>query len=288
MAESIIAFGTVINNLDPAGAGRIKVRVSGDDMHNTDAQLLWAVPALPKMIHIIPKIGETVIIIYRDLGNEGSQRLYIGPIISQPQYMYKDAPMENAMRLMSGSMVGGDKNPLNNDNALGTLPEDEDIAILGRKDSDIILKDNDIRIRCGVKKTNDRDKREFQFNSVHPAFIKLKHYAGDEKPEGDYQSVATIVADKINLIGTNSRDIYKVDSREELISEEELARFVKEAHQLPFGDKLVEFLKIFILAFQSHTHRWVGAGMTPCKDFTYKALADYNLDSILSTTTRIN
>lgn len=288
MVDSIIRFGKVVNNYDPLGAGRIKVRVSGDDLHNADSQLLWVVPLLPKMIHIIPKIDETVIIINRDLGNEGSQRFYLGPIISQPQFMYEDIPMENALKLMSGSMIGGDQNPLYKDNAMGTLPNDADIAFLGRKDSDIILKDNDVRIRCGVKKTNEKDKRDFVFNDITPAFIKLKHYTEKDKPMGDYKSVATIVADKINLVGTNSRDPFKVDSRTDLMAEEEVARFVKEAHQLPFGDKLIEFLKIFITAFQSHTHPWVGAGMTPCKDFTYKALADYNLESILSTTVRIN
>ena len=288
MDESNIKFGQVIDNYDPLGAGRIKVRVSGADLHNSNSQLLWAVPLLPKMLHIIPKLNETVMIINRDLGNDGSQRFYIGPVISQPQFMYEDTPMENALQLFDGSMIGGDENPLNRDNALGTLPKDEDIAILGRKDSDIILKDNDIRIRCGVKKTNPKDKREFVFNDVHPAFIKLKHYNDKEIPLGNYQSVATIAADKINLVGTDSRDPFKVDSRKELMSEEEVARFVKEGHQLPFGDNLIDFLKIFIKAFQSHVHPWVGAGMTPCKDFTYKALADYNLESILSTTVRIN
>jgi hypothetical protein len=106
--------------------------------------------------------------------------------------------------------------------------------------------------------------------------------------KGEFESVINIVADKINLIGSDSREIYKFNDTDELISDEEVGRFVKEAHQLPFGDKLIEFLRIFITAFQSHTHPWVGAGMTPCKDITYKALADYNLESILSTTIRIN
>jgi hypothetical protein len=184
----------------------------------------------------------------------------------------------------------------------GTLPEYEDVALLGRKDCDIILKDDDIRIRCGVKKTDALDKTQFAFNGVHPAFIKLKHISNDGilKPTTEYDSVTkktvsksynsviNLVADKVNIIGCDSRDKFNLSDPDELISDEEVERFIREAHQLPFGDKLIEFLRIFIIAFQSHTHPWVGRGQTPCKDATYKALADYNLESILSTTIRIN
>ena len=283
-----IGFGVVKSTYDPANAGRIKVRLPGTDLKEEDKDLPWSFPLLPKMIHIRPKLGETVMIITRQFDNEHSARFYIGPVISQPQFMYEETNENSALRAISGTRLGPAVNPLQLAQTVGTLPEDGDVAFLGRKDADIILKDNDVRIRCGVKKTDDSDKTNFSFNSIHPAFIKLKHYEGDEVAKGGYESAINIVADKINLIGSDSREKYKFNDTDELISEDEVARFVKEAHQLPFGDKLIEFLRIFITAFQSHTHPWVGAGMTPCKDITYKALADYNLESILSTTIRIN
>ena len=288
MAISGVNFGVVKNTYDPSNAGRIQVRVPSDDLKVKDADLPWAFPLLPKMIHIRPKVGETVMIIYRVFDNGDSGRLYIGPVISQPQFMYEESDENSALRALDGSMLGPARNPEHYAKVTGSLPKYDDIAFLGRKDTDIILKDDDIRIRCGVKKTNDIDKTDFAFNSVHPAFIKMKHYEGKETSGADYESVINLVADKINLIGSDSRDIFKFNDKDELISDEEVGRFVKEAHQLPFGDKLIEFLRIFITAFQSHTHPWVGAGMTPCKDITYKALADYNLESILSTTIRIN
>ena len=283
-----ISFGIVKNVQDPSNAGRIQVRVPSSDLKVTDDNLPWAFPLLPKMIHIQPKVGETVMIITRVFENEHSDRFFIGPVIAQPQFMYNETDENSALRALYGSRIGLAENVEQRSEVKGTLPEYDDVAILGRKDSDIILKDNDLRIRCGVKKTNDLDKTEFAFNNVHPAFIKLKHIEGDEVVKSGYESVINIVADKINLIGTDSRDKYSTDDRDELISDEEVDRFIKEAHQVPFGDRLIEFLRIFITAFQSHTHPWVGRGMTPCKDITYKALADYNLESILSTTIRIN
>lgn len=283
-----IKFGIVKESYDPTNSGRIKVRVPGDDLKIPDEELKWSFPLLPKMLHIRPKVGETVMIITRVFDNNRSDRFYIGPVIAQPQFMYEETDENSALRSLHGSQLGPDINIEQYADVVGTLPEDDDIAFLGRKDSDIILKDNDVRIRCGVKKTDEFDKTEFAFNSVHPAFMKMKHYVGKEKLKCGAESVVNIVADKINLIGSDSREKYSFTDTKELISDEEVDRFVEEAHQLPFGDKLIEFLRIFITAFQSHTHPWVGAGMTPCKDITYKALADYNLESILSTTIRIN
>lgn len=302
MKEYGISFGLVTNIHDPANAGRVQVRLPSSDKHTPDEDLPWVFPLLPKMLHIQPKTGETVMILNLVFGNEYSPRFFIGPVIAQPQFMYEEIDENSALRVLNGSALGADKNIDQYPETKGTLPEYEDIAILGRKDTDIILKDDDIRIRCGVKKTNDLDKTEFAFNSVHPAFIKMKHLSGNAISDAEfayakvnggemrpsYESVINVVADKINLIGSDSRDNFKFDDTDELISDEEVDRFIKEAHQVPFGDKLIEFLRIFITAFQSHTHPWIGRGMTPCKDETYKELANYNLESILSTTIRIN
>jgi len=288
-----ISFGIVKNTIDPTNAGRIQVRVPYDDLKKSDEELEWAFPLLPKMLHVRPKIGETVMIINRDFDNERSGRYYLGPVISQPQFMYEELNENSALRVLQGTRVGADKDPETDPIVKGTIPDNEDVAILGRKDSDIILKDDDIRIRCGVKKTDAFDKTKFAFNSVHPAFIKMKHMRDyDERNlfyDGPrYESVINVVADKINLIGTDARDKFNANDPDELINDEEVSRFITEAHQLPFGDKLIEFLRIFITAFQSHTHPWVGRGQTPCKDITYNALANYNLESMLSTTIRIN
>lgn len=283
-----IKFGIVKDTYDPTNSGRIKVRVPGDDLKTEDKDLKWCFPLLPKMLHIRPKVGETVMVISRVFENKRSDRLYIGPVISQPQFMYEEIDENSALRSIPGSQLGPAINIEQYADVIGTLPEQEDIAFLGRKDTDIILKDNDIRIRCGVKKSDEYDKTQFAYNSVHPAFVKLKHYTGDQQLKSGAESVINLVADKINIIGSDSREKYQFTDTKELISDSEVDRFIEEAHQLPFGDKLIEFLRIFITAFQSHTHPWVGDGMTPCKDITYKALADYNLESILSTTIRIN
>ena len=111
MTDDIISFGIVKNTVDPAMAGRIQVRIAGDDMKYTDNDLPWVFPLFPKMIHIRPKVGETVMIINRLINNNRSGRFYVGPVISQPQFMYEEKLEESALRALQGTKIGPDKNP---------------------------------------------------------------------------------------------------------------------------------------------------------------------------------
>lgn len=301
MTQPELRYGIVVNNEDPTGGGRIQVNINYEDKENQE--LAYAFPLLPKILHITPKKGEAVLIINNNLNDSQSQRFYIGPIISQPQMQYKDDyTYKSATRLLNGSR----RNPLPNISytsakTLGVLPDTEDVAILGRKDTDIVLKDNELYIRCGVKSTNPYDMTDFSFNGIHPAFIKLQHRPidnakvlakqktnlalGIEEPK-DFESVINVVADKINLISTDSRELYKVNDKKELLGEEQLQKFIKNAHQIPYGDTLVEFLTLFRSAFLNHKHPW--AQLVPTKNEILTALDNYDLNSILSQTIRIN
>ena len=73
---------------DDANAGRIKVRVDTDGNKDT-SELPYAFPLMPKTFHVLPKVGEGVLVVTGQIGNANSQRYYIGPIISQPQFNTK-------------------------------------------------------------------------------------------------------------------------------------------------------------------------------------------------------
>jgi hypothetical protein len=131
----------------------------------------------------------------------------------------------------------------------------------------------------------------FKFNETDPAYVLLRYYdlglnnntSGPDK----CNSVATIVADKINLIGTNSKGHYSVTDRKDLITDEEMQKIIETAHQLPYGDKLIEFLDIFRKAFLNHTHSHYLLPPIPDPS-TIPQLEGYNLDTMLSDTVRIN
>lgn len=277
--NTIIKIGQVESIDDEYAAGRIRARVVGDRYNN---ETPYAYPLLPYMMHIKPKVGEAVLLIYSNLGNS-SQRFYIGPIIHQPQFVNKDN-FSDAISLLKGyndrTIVSVDRIP----EAQGAYPKKDEIAIMGRKDTDLIFSDNDVRLRCGVHKTDRYNLLNCEFNKLNPTFIKLKLH--DTKFSNNTNTSATIVSENINLISTVGTPEFNVSDVNESISDEEMAKIIETAHQLPYGDKLVDFLKLLLKAFNAHTHNY--HNLPPIPDMTYNAVNNFNLNDILSKNIKIN
>lgn len=279
----MIATGQVINISDKWDGERIQVRIRPFDNLRNDEKIPYAYPLLPKMLHIKPKVGEAVLVFCEDDNPNGGQRYYLGPLISQPQFFETQYYLGGATNGMKGgSMIA--QTPVTNNNK-GAFAKPEDIAIYGRKNTDIILTDNDIRIRCGVHELKDQ---KIEFNTLNPAFLKLKFYPNGlpyKKRENSLEidmtnsvitertetigSVASVVADKINLIGNTGDPHIRVDDKEGSLSDEQMVYFLQNAHQLPYGDKLCEFLSEFLQMFKKHTHNYTNLEIV--QDDTVKA-----------------
>lgn len=259
--DASLYIGHVISNDDNLSGNRIKATIYPADKRKTAREIPYAFPLIPKLVHIVPKVGETVIIICDDLNNPNSQRYYLGPIISQPQFLFHEGSI-SATSLLKGGVMPELPSPESYASMHGAFPKTEEIAILGRKNSDIILSDDDLRIRCGVRLVDENNQKNISFNKESPAFIKLKHYP--IKLEEGAQSTATIVADKINLISNVGQPYFNVADTDEGISDEEMKEIIEKAHRLPFGDTLVNFLSLLLKMFKSHTHKY--HNLPPCPD----------------------
>ena len=73
--------------------------------------------------------------------------------------------------------------------------------------------------------------------------------------------------------------------RDDLISDQTMNEIIEKAHQLPYGDILIEFLEIFRKAFISHVHPY--PGLPPCSTDDVIKTTSYNLKDILSENIRI-
>lgn len=253
-----VRFGWVVNNVDDTGADRIAVRLVPEDNSKPYDESIEvdAIPLLPKMFRVVPRIGEGVFVLLSTANDGYSQRHYIGPVISQPHKMYFEPAQFGGDTYQRGAKKDFDVNPLLNEDAIGAYPTGDDIAIVGRRKCDIILKDDDIRIRAGVKLVDPVNSYDISFNTKNPAYIKLKHY--DYGLVGENKSSAAIVADKIMLLSNKSADpIAETTDREDLITNEEMNRLLSEAYKLPYGEKLVNILKQMIDIFNTHTHDYV-------------------------------
>ena len=276
-------IGTVLDIYDEQGGDRIKVSLEPvDNFKSSKEEIDYAMPCLPKFLHVKPKVNEKVLIITEDPNNPDTQRYYIGPLISQENKLQGDTNQLESLSMYRGAEVTPGVNPRLKRESKGAFPKDEDISIEGRKNAGVQITEDDVRIKAGVKLVNNS---EVSFNPNNPAYIKVKYHTDDSKKTSEYDSTVSIVADKINLLSNTSPD-YSLTDREDLITDADMDRIIKKAHQIPYGDVLIEFIELFKEAFNKHTHPF--SMLPPCQSGEMVNLNNYNLKKILSDTVRIN
>lgn len=267
--KSSVYVGRVTSTEDSADGGRVRVQIMPIDKGVELKKCPYAFPLMPKHLHIIPKEGESVIVVCERSGMRTGQRYYIGPIISQPQFINFGGIIQ-AMSLLKGGAAEEDVAPSTVKKEIGAFAKDEEIAIYGRKNSDIILSEDDIRIRCGVRLANESNKNEFVFNRLNPAYMKLKYYPIplQTDKDKDVKSVTALVGDKLLLLSHKGSPYFELNDKDEGISDEDMKGLLNECHMLPYGDKLAKFLSLLVKMFKAHTHKY--HNLPPTEEVTMK------------------
>lgn len=279
-----IRFCEVISVDDEFDSDLIKAFVSPEDNSKSFDEIPYAFPLLPKMLHVKPKKGEAVLVLLTKSNDGDSQRYYIGPVISQDHKLYKDPYFMGADSFLRGKPKDFDEAKSRKDEYVGLYPNNNDIVIRGRKNADIQITDDDIRIKAGVKLVNEQTHYDMQFNEKNPSYAKFKYHR--EPLKGNTYSTSTIVGDKIMLLGNNSD--YNLTDRKDLITDETLNEVIEKAYKLPYGEKLVDFLKTFVNAFLSHTHPFPMIPPTPPLKLISQKTRMLDKEEMLSDTVRIN
>lgn len=302
MASYTIAIGKVCQiegkyTKEGADGLRIKVQLPLDQVNSLD-DIPWAFPILPKVFQSVPKVGESVFVFKADEGK--SDRYYLGPIISQPQFQtYCSA--ENAKSLLSTKSLNPLEKISKTNDTRGSFPNQEDVAIVGRGAEDVILKYNDntkaseIDLRAGIRQepTNSSDSNmigNIIFNDTDPAYIQLKYKTAlmtGEEHEGN--SVINLVANRINIMSNKDQNIaHNLGDKDALIPDNKMTEIMDNLHPVPMGDKLVELLELLKGCILNHVHSW--PGMVQCGDDNgdINKLLSYDIESILSDYVKIS
>ena len=279
---------------------RVRAELMQDKPGNY-SNIPWAFPLLPKTFQSIPKVGEAVFVIADDDGDKNkSQRYFIGPIISQPQYNTY-CEKENGTTLLQTS----ERKPLgkisNYGMTQGAFPTTEDVAVVGRGSEDVILRydknsqSSEVLLRAGVRgeATNSKNPDligNVIFNGVDPAYIQLKYQQGLSSGEMTCgNSIINIVANRINIMSNSDEGVSdKLDNSTSMVDTSDTDEMMDNLHQVPKGDKLVELLEIIKGCIMHHVHPW--AGMEQCGDWPgfINKLEEYDIKSILSEYVRIS
>ena len=255
---SIIKLAQVINNTDPTDMGRIQVRICPEDITKEKESVEYAAPLLPKMFHVVPEVGELVKII-ATTEESNSPRYYIGPEISNLSKI-DFQPAEDALKMVNqGASMNNEPGENIDAKTNGALPQKKDVCINGRYGPRVLLRNKSARLEAGtvLLGSDSESKKNISFNGENPSYIKLDYSTISGKP----CSTAVIVADKINLITHGQKDSSnygtdapKLTDPENLIDEENLNKIIEKAHPLPYGDELVEVLKLFRRYILKHIH----------------------------------
>lgn len=297
----MIYIGRVLSNKDDDDCGRIKVYIEDIDRERPEGD--YAVPIIPRIIQAIPREGEMVNILVMDDrdGRNFKQRFYIGPIISQMQNLplsYFDEALSSYNFSAKNKKTPLKYRPIAN----GCFAKTEEIAINGRKNCDIIVGDDSIRIRSGAKMYDGFTNGVYKFNTINPSFIQLTYknepllplrpvYNADGVKVGtevtDVYSTAVMSAEEIILAGTRKYHSELTEGRSDMITDENLKKLIAECHPLPYGDVLAKILHVFRVAFLNHVHNW--GPVKPCpKTEGYDELTTLDLSSMLSQDVKIS
>lgn len=248
----------VVSVDDDKAGRRIKVRINPEDNEcKTIEELPYCFPLIQKHFHIVPKVGEMVLVMLGELGAVKGRRYYIGPFISQDYYLNKDDFNFSARSLLDErNIVAPFPNPNTCPDYRGTYLDIDDVALQGRQNADLVLKNDEVRLRCGFKKDPLAafPPRTLLFNKEDLSYIQMKYRRRKDQNDKDYSSSINIVADRINLLSHDSKTPFKLNDPEYYITDEEMKKILENAHPLVYGDYLVDFLKQFIEVFKNHTH----------------------------------
>ncbi len=284
--------GKVVSIDDPYNTGQIKVRLDLDGSDVSDSELPIALPLLPKYINVFPKVGERVTVLVTNLtfGNQSSNsstRFWIGPWISQPQKLsgedytnsFSDRP-DGYIKLESGLEV--------TPSADGVYPTKDYIAIQGRDNADLSLKDKEVLIRSG-KFVPSQPK---QFNKKDPGYIQIRYLTNQDNDVNNESrtlgSNINIVSNYINLLSHNGKKSgkFNLTDKDSMITNMDQSTINKNTHPIPYGDILLEFLRLVKNFVSQHSHPY--HAMPPDPDESVTKLLNFDLNRILNNYVRTN
>ena len=241
-----IYYGEVVSITDATDGGMIKVKILELDNKTSNENLPYCYPLLPKYFHIYPKVGELVRVFITDPKYPQKDRFWMGNVVSQLQKVEFDS-RNTALSTTNLGAIAPDKAPSTYPDAEGVYPTKEDVALIGRKNTDVILKPNQVVIRAG----KHVDGNPLKSNIENPACLLVSF---DKKDEKSFYSNTIVMSDKIALISHSGNPKFK-SAR---LTEADRKLIFDEGHPIARADILVKVLNIMRNAIVNHIHPYSG------------------------------
>lgn len=218
--HQILFPGIVIDNQDPMMLGRLRVIPETDDltailgsvpdwneetMKWTSKDPLLFFPLLPFFVSQVPQVNEYVHIIYMNKNFKRENQFYVQGPFSSPLL----SPFENFQSskkfLAAGTRLSQGISLRNPDGSYvitpagsveGIFPKPEDVSLLSRGTSDLILKQNEVLLRAG--KTTGFNYKTLPAPNDNRAFLQLSYFPIRENQ--NLPEILTFSKEKIKLV----------------------------------------------------------------------------------------
>ena len=242
-----IYYGEVISIADNTDGGRIQVRIPDLDNRTANADLPYCYPMLPKFFFLLPQVGEVVRVLIEDIKFPERSRYWMGSIISQPHKIGFDT-IYTALSTTNMGLTVPEPAPSTLPDAIGVYPLPTDVAIVGKCNTDVILRTNEVHIRAGKHENGN----VLKLNTKNPAAITLVFEPQNfVQQNSDYYSSTIIQGDKIAIISHTGKPQFKAAE----LTPADRTRIFTEGHPVARGDVLVAALnvlrKVIIIIFMA-------------------------------------
>jgi hypothetical protein len=284
--QRTIYYGEVMSIDDDSDGGRIKVKIPDLDNRTSNIDdLPWCYPLIPRFIYQYPQVGEMVRVLIEDIKLPMRSRFWTGSVISQSQKIGFDSKF-TATSTTNYALVNPEKAVSTYPDADGVFPIQTDIAIIGRINTDVILRINEVHIRAG-KHENDNI---LKLNTKNPAEISMVFEPINNNNNTTiinntstcYYSNTIIASDKIAIISHTGNPQFKAAR----LTADDRTRIFNEGHPLGRGDIIVEALNVLRDAIINHIHGY--SNLSADKNEIIRKLEQLQLDQILQKNIVIN
>lgn len=247
-----IYIGKVLNVEDYNNTGIIQVFIDGlDEIGTPNEQLPLCYPLMSRIIHIMPKENEAVLVIMsssdedRKNTNRGN-RFWIGPLITNYDNIKNDTVgisknlTFDPLSFLSINKKNTEKDIFPVDNEDPTKSNNlDDITIIGRENTDISQSENKIKLRAGKHKKN----RPKELNNQNPVYSVLELI-------DDNNSYSLTAGDEIYLISHKGKETFK-----KILTKDDINQLKRNSQSMLYGELTVEYLKLLTNAFLKHIHQ---------------------------------
>jgi len=229
--RQIMYMGRCVNNKDPYMLGRARVYPEDQNIADrlksiynfNEEKDAWKdndpfvfLPLLPYFLYQVPKVGELVHVIYTnpEVKTLKGQYYVQGPFsspttIKNENFNSAKTFLDSGIRNKPYMAIKNSENEYYNPKTEGVFPEPEDVAILGRYNTDVVLKENEILIRAG--KHNKFTKLQMPTANINRAFLQLTNYQTTEQ-YGKTENFIRFVEDDLNITKLVEYEIFNPEN----------------------------------------------------------------------------